>query len=441
MKKTFTILALALATLTASAQTETTPNRMLVTSTSGSVTGYAIDKVDSISFATVEGEVKAEVAYQKYATGDADTIWVSVQRTPAASAFSIAVLPTNTANRYNTDDIIARYMEMMNSPKFYQDFSSGQLTGFDSRFAANTSYTIVTMAYDEYGVACQASRADFTTPKKPTVGTPTVTYTLDSIGATAVKMTVTPNADTKAFYWCQFEKGAAQSQFEQWGPMMGFNNIEEMVKSFSWYSYSTEQVKTWDGLSPNTDYEIYVLPVDVDGNFGDIVVIPFTTAKLGGEGVANVDITIGEFGGNATDGYYQYITFTPNDQTGLYHAMVMTKEYFDTNYTDETIMDVLKSDTNPFNPYDTYWNLYGTDNNAWGLDLSTSYYALAMAKNANDEWSPLIKKEFTTPASATRAAASAKAPAVSQRIAAAKTNVHGVAPMVKAAGMKLVNVK
>ncbi len=441
MKKTFTILALALATLTANAQTATTPNRMLVNTTSGNRTAYAIDKVDSISFATVEGDVRADVAFQRYATGDADTLWVSVKRTPAAKSFSIAVLPTNTANRYNTDDIIARYMEMQNSAKFYEDFTSGQMTGFDSRFADNTSYTVVTMAYDEYGVACQASRSEFTTPKKATVGNPTVTYTIDSIGAMAVKMTITPNADTKEFYWCQFKKGEAQSQFETFGPMYGFNNIEEMVKRFSWYGYSTEQVKVWDELAPNTDYEIYVVPVDVNGTFGDIVVIPFTTAKQGGEGVANVDVTIGAFGGDATYGYYQYVTFTPNDQTSLYRALIIEKEAFEANYTDESIADMLKSDTNPYNPYDSHWDLYGVDSNAWGINPSTTCYALAMAKNINDEWSQLIKKEFTTPASATRAAVSGKAPAVGQRIAAAKGNVPGVAPLAKAAGVKFVDVK
>ncbi len=441
MKKTFTILALALASLTASAQTETTPNRMLVSTTSGDVKGYAIDKVDSISFATVEGEVKAEVSFQKFATGDADTLWVSVTRSAAAKAFSIAVLPTNTANRYNTDDIIARYMEMQNSAKYYQDFTSGQLTGFEKKFASNTSYTVVTMAYDEYGVACQASRANFTTPKAVTVGNPTVTYTIDSIGAQAVKMTVTPSADAKEFYWFQAKKGELQTQFEQWGPMFGYNNVEEMIKAFSWYGYSDEQVKVWDGLSPNTDYEVYVVAVDVNGNFGDVVTIPFTTGKLGGEGVAEVSISIGDFGGDETNGYYQYITFTPNDQTGLYHAMVMSKAYFDANYTDETVKDVLKSETNPFNPWDSQWNLYSTDKGTWSADPSTTYYALAMAQNGNGEWSELAKKEYTTPAAASTRV-SAKAPAISKALNHVQ-NVKkaGVAPMFKMSGAKLVNVE
>lgn len=442
MKKIFTLLAIVFASVAASAQTDNTPNRMLVNSKSGSYKAFAIDQVDSISFAKVEGDVRADVEFIKYATGDADTVWVSVKRTSAAKSFSIDVLPTNTAKRYSTDEIIASYMEMQNSQKYYDDFTAGQMTGFTTRFVGNTSYTVVTMAYDEYGVACQAARAEFTTPKAATVGTPTVTYTIDSIGAQAVKMTVTPNADTKEFYWCQFQKGEAQSQFEQWGPMFGYNNIEEMVKGFSWYSYSTEQVKVWDGLSPNTDYEIYVVPVDVNGTFGDIVVIPFTTAKLGGEGTAEVTITIGDFGGSSSDGYYQYITFSPNDQTALYHAMLMAKDYFESNYTDETVKDVLTADTNPFNPWDSYWNLYGTDYANWNVNLSTTYYALAMAKNANGEWGPLAKKEFSTKSLTPVVGAPAKAASLgARRVNAFKGNKAGLAPRLKPTGVKMVSVK
>lgn len=62
MKKTAILLAAVLAGATAFAQTEeTAPNRILVTNTAGSYTGYVIDYLDNISFARVEGEVLANV--------------------------------------------------------------------------------------------------------------------------------------------------------------------------------------------------------------------------------------------------------------------------------------------------------------------------------------------------------------------------------------------
>lgn len=73
MKKILSLLTLALFTLLASAQTGTTPNRLLVNSQLGTK-AFAIDKVDSLSFARVDGEIKANVQFLKFATGEADTL-------------------------------------------------------------------------------------------------------------------------------------------------------------------------------------------------------------------------------------------------------------------------------------------------------------------------------------------------------------------------------
>ena len=49
------------------------------------------------------------------------------------------------------------------------DFTNAQMTGFDEPFKDNTPYTVLTLGYDKYGVACSMSKAEFTTPKKPLV--------------------------------------------------------------------------------------------------------------------------------------------------------------------------------------------------------------------------------------------------------------------------------
>lgn len=439
MKKLYATIVFVLAVLVASAQT-LNPNRMLVTTTTGNVTGYAIDKVDSISFANVEGEVAANVNFLNYATGDTgDTIWVEVTRTADCESFSIDVLPTNTANRYNTDDIIASYFSMMGSSKYYQDFTSGQLSGFTTAFKANTSYTVITMGYDRYGVACKASRAEFTTPKKPLVGSPNVTWTLDEATASTLTFTFTPNADTQGFAYCLFKKGEAQSQYEQWGPMMGFSNMGDMIKQFSFYTFNTVKTNKWDGLSPNTEYEIYVQPWDVNGTYSDMVIATATTSKLGGEGVATVSVEIKEFGGDATNGYYQHITFTPNDQTALYRDIIITKEAYDSEWGDDKVKEYFMNDTNPYNPYDSYWDHYTVDDNYWSLSPATSYYAIARAKNANDEWGDLVKLEFTTPEAATKAPR--KVSQIGVRKEAPVGQRTAIVPASKWSGAKLTSVK
>lgn len=91
-KKILSTLALSLAMLTASAQSQ--PNRLIVHQKSGSFASYRIGSVDSLSFYNIEGEVRADVKINDYKTGDTgDTLWVAVTKTPACSSYRIDVLP------------------------------------------------------------------------------------------------------------------------------------------------------------------------------------------------------------------------------------------------------------------------------------------------------------------------------------------------------------
>lgn len=427
MKKFFSIAALALAMSTGvQAQTDVVPNRMIIHSSVASK-AYAVDHVDSISFARKDGEVKANVEFLRYEKNEdeGDIVYVKVTRTDPSSTFRIDVLPTNTAKQY--DDItFARYFERMSGTQLAEDFSEGKLSGFPTEFTANTSYTVVTLAYDEYGVPCQVSRAEFKTPKVPTVGTPSVTYTVDETTSSSFTLTVTPNKDCAEFYWCQFEKGKAQEQFEQWGPMFGLSSIEAMIKQFSGKPYSEEATNTWNELAPGTDYEVAVLPVDVEGNFGDLVYIYVTTKGQGGDGVAQVDVTVGDYVNNGGS-YVQTVTFTPNDQTALYHDAICVKDAYEKNGGDKGFTEYLKED----NSQDPNWNQYGVDKYIFEATPNTAYYALALAKNAKGEWGPLTKHEFTTGA-APAGVAPAKAVAMPKRIATKKAAKRtAVAPVMR----------
>ena len=427
MKKFFSIAALALAMSTGvQAQTDVVPNRMIIHSSVASK-AYAVDHVDSISFARKDGEVKANLEFLRYEKNEdeGDIVYVKVTRTDPSSTFRIDVLPTNTAKQYD-DLTFARYFERMSGTQLAEDFSEGKLSGFPTEFTANTSYTVVTLAYDEYGVPCQVSRAEFKTPKVPTVGTPSVTYTVDETTSSSFTLTVTPNKDCAEFYWCQFEKGKAQEQFEQWGPMFGLSSIEAMIKQFSGKPYSEEATNTWNELAPATDYEVAVLPVDVEGNFGDLVYIYVTTKGQGGEGIAQVTATVGDYVNNG-DSYVQTVTFTPNDQTALYHDAICAKDAYEKNGGDKGFTEYLKED----NSQDPNWNQYGVDKYIFEATPNTAYYALALAKNAKGEWGPLTKHEFTTGA-APAGVAPAKAVAMPKRVATKKAAKRtAVAPVMR----------
>lgn len=441
MKKLFTILALALATLTASAQTDV-PNRMLIkqgNEQNPTIKAFAINKVQEVNFARVDGEIKATIAFDSYVKKDdgQDMLKLAITRSESCESYCIDVLPANLAKLYD-DDTMAKYFEQKNAKKMYEDFTSGELTGIELK--GNTNYTVITLGYDQYGVPGETSRADFTTPKDQTVGTPSVTCNFDEITGTSFTVTVTPNADCGEYFLVQLGRGELEKQFEQWGPMMGYANIGDMIKGFAWYGHNEVYTQTFGDLLPCTDYDLVILPTDVNGTYGDIITVPVTTAKQGGEGVAEMTITYDAVGGDAESGYYLPVTYTPNDQTSIHHDLLIEKNFFNQNYTDESLAALMKSDTNPFNPYDTYWNAIGVKNEKWNCTPGETYYAVSIAKNANGEYGPFAKVEIVTaPKNASAKVAKAEN-GVANRIAKAAKAKAGVAPVFKG-GIQLKNVK
>lgn len=433
MKKIFSImLGLAMA-MGVNAQTEN-PNRLIMMSQAGNK-AYALDKIDSIYFAKKEGQVRADVKFLKYVKDDkkGDILHVAVTRTDPNCSYCIDVLPANTAKRYS-DDVLAQYFDQQKTTKFNQDFTNAELTGFKQELEPNTKYTVFTVAYDEYGVACEASRADFTTPKAPLIGNPAISYTIDETTSSSFTLTVTANKDCLGYYWCMFEKGQAQAQFEQWGPMFGFPNIESMIAQFSGREYDGVSTNTWKDLAPATDYEVCVVPVDEAGTFADMVTIPVTTKQQGGEGVAQVAITSG--GANVYEDKLTYtIIFTPNDQTAVHHDLVVSKEAFDKEGEETWKNYLLNGD-----PQDPNYNQYGVDKYTFEANAGEDYYGIAIAKNANGEYGPMVKELFKVEAPAGVAPAKVKANkgGVATRI---KTNEKRTAVVPVMKSVKLVSAE
>lgn len=437
MKKIFSImLGLAMA-MGVNAQTEN-PNRLIMMSKVGNK-AYAIDKIDSIYFAKKEGEVRADVKFLEYVKDDkkGDVLHVAVTRTDPNCSYCIDVLPANTAKRYS-DDVLAQYFDQQKTTKFYQDFTDAELTGFKQELEPNTKYTVFTVAYDEYGVACEASRADFTTPKTPLIGNPAISYTIDETTTSSITLTVTANEDCFGYYWCLFDKGQAQAQFEQWGPMFGFQNIESMIAQFSGKKYEKVTTYTWKDLKPGTEYDICVVPVDEAGTYADMVTIPVTTKQQGGEGVAQVAITSGGASVQKTDDGDKLtytIIFTPNDQTAVYHDGVVSKKKFD-----EDGEEFWKNYLLNGNPQDPNYNQYGVDKYTFEANVGEEYYGIAIAKNANGEYGPMVKELFKVEAPAGVAPAKVKANkgGVATRI---KTNEKRTAVVPVMKSVKLVSAE
>ncbi len=392
MKRLLFLFTFIAASLFAWAQNNNT--RVLIHETNGNVKGYLVERVDSIDFVKIAGPVSVEAKFLKYSAGaDGDTIWAAFQRNADCFGYRFSIVPKVLADKLENEMQYITMIERSNNPLFTEDFTNAQMTGI-GKLKDNTNYTLLVAAYDKYGIACTAQRVDFTTPRKALVGSPKITATVVDTKTDNLTIKFTPNSDVAGYGVCLFEKGQAEAQFEQWGPMMGFANMGDMIKRFSGKDHVGEENITWNGLKPNTEYEIYALPWDTKGTYADMAIIYATTKKLGGEGVAKVEIEIKEFGGTS-EGYWQRVIYTPNDQSSLHRDIIMDKEVYDQADKGEAyVLKLLKED----HPQDPYWDQFGVDDVKWNAEPNKTYIAFSIAKNAKDEWGPLASKQFTTPA-------------------------------------------
>lgn len=386
---------------------------MVVTSTSGQTTSYAVDRIQQIAFPVASGEAKAEVSVSSI---DADNVTFVVTRNEHATSFKLDILPSLRANAM-TDEQLVNYVDANNKTVYTQDFTSGvvALSSFGAK--AQTEYTAVTVGIDEFGTLCGVSRANFTTLPAVLVGSPKIEQGELAIDARSFSLTTTANADVKGYATLSGEKGIIQSQYKSWGPMMGFTNFCDMVKSWGFSHEPGENgweavTDSWKNMSPGTDYEIFVQGWDANDNYMPCDTISFITKELGGAGLATVDIALGDYklqDWNGEQLYSQFITFTPNDQSSCYRFTVCTAENY--NKDPEGYANDLRQD--PPMPMSN-WFFYEPITTDFQINPETDAVALAVAKNAKGEWGTVIVKSFTTP--------SASASAVAKKLRSVKAN-------------------
>ena len=223
--------------------------------------------------------------------------------------------------------------------------------------------------------------------------TPSVDYNIDEVGTDFITMTFMPNADAAGYAFCLFEAGTAEQQFAMFGPWMGFQTMSDMIKAWGITQTETYQY-TWTNQAPGSDYEIYVQCWDADGVDADMIIIPVTTASMGGDGEAVMTIEISAFGGDPEYGYYQWVTYIPNEEVAKHRDMIILKSAYESaEWGLENVLNYLKQD----NPYDPYWDQYGIDEAQWNAEPDTWYIAFSIGMNAHGEWGPLASVEFKTP--------------------------------------------
>lgn len=392
MKKlSIMILAVFATVFSAFAQEGQVPNRLLLNNTIGNYTGYILDRVDNLTFARVEGVAKAEI---EISDADLDEITLSITKSDVCNAYKLDVIPATVADAYNDLTLITYINRNPDVPVFFDDYTDASLTGITLN--PGSEYVVVTIGLDPYGIEDGVERARFTTESLSVTGNPEVTAEVVDRQLQSFSVKFTPNDDVMEYYCLAGEKGTMQSQYDMFGPMFGFSSFTQMIMAWGAPRIG-EDVVTWSDMAPNTEYEVFYVALDLEGNPAPYQVIETSTLALGGSGSAWVDIALGDYvyadwGDEMLPS--QFLTFTPNEESSCYRFGVYLAETYDA-YADE-IKDELRSD--PPMPA-AYWFFYEPMTTDFQINPNTECVAIGAAKNGNGEWGEVNEFRFTTAAS------------------------------------------
>ncbi len=146
----------------------------------------------------------------------------------------------------------------------------------------NNAQTIIT-ALEQHGL----QQHDCNTPSY----NPQVSITVDQVLETEVTATFTPNEDCASYGYMM----ATEAEIQEW---MGIAGLD--LPEYLWnYGMPGSGVisNTFSDLTPNTEYVIYAVPADIDGNLGEVVQEPVITTPGGGTEIMP-DFTATDIEGN-----------------------------------------------------------------------------------------------------------------------------------------------
>ncbi len=212
--------------------------------------------------------------------------------------------------------------------------------------------------------------------EEPEELTPVVEIEVTNVTPRSVDVAFIPT-DACAKYFILLD---TEESMEMWAAGFGVT-LEQLIEMWS-IEKSGPSTKLWDELVPDTEYTIFVLSKDAEGNIVQLDREKVTTGVLGGEGISVIDLQV-----KVTSNTSVFVTATPNEETAEYHYILIEKAYADSIGVDST-MQIIYTD-----PY----VLYEIDEWEWiDLNAETEFYAIAQGKNAKGEWGEITQVEFKT---------------------------------------------
>ena len=374
-------------------------NNLNIHNSNGQIDRYAIDNIDSLTFKNIEGKVAAEVNIIDYSTSH---VKFDITRTASCKGFMLMCMDYGSIISLSSDDL-AKYISENAAEVYYQDFEGVEIN--DLSLDHNTEYAIVTVGLDEYDLPCDVTKARFVTRASYLEGNPEVMVEvtkneLNEDNFCDFTLKLTPNSETSKYSVFVAEAGVTDYQFIMFKAMEGWNNLGDMIEGWG-YEFSGNKSQQYPNEVPGALYEVYIQAQDVNGTRAPYQVFRFRTQGLGGEGVASVDIKLGEYVmaewmNQETYEWElkpsQFFTFTPNDHSNSYRYDVMLESTYKNDIDGH--QEDLCSD--PFMPTDG-WFQYEKITTDYQIDPGLKCVAIAAAKNSLGEWGPVTELYFTTP--------------------------------------------
>ena len=363
--------------------------RMLIYSKSGEVLPYRIEHIDSIKFLSDEVDLSLNptvAAHENGKTGwmklSVGSVGSNVQRIQVIipESYMIANMDDMQCLRLFTPEMAARMGNQIFEVEGNKEYDlSGLQRGY--------TYTALFLPYDEIGCAGNVKRIEFTVPNGKLAGNPKIEVNFSDITTTGYTATLTPNDDVTGYFFLNMETD--DPTLDQMMQMMRIPDLKHYIVQFG-RSFTTGnphegvQESVMTDFKPGTSYTVYVVLIDTDGQYSDVQKFTVTTEKKGTSETAHVSIEVKDITKTTAT-----IVNTPDENTSSYRETIVEKSL----YNEENIIKYLQETP------DSQELPYHSDEYTWTwpeLKPGTTYYAVAMAKNGDNEWGPLTKVEFTT---------------------------------------------
>ena len=204
---------------------------------------------------------------------------------------------------------------------------------------------------------------------------PQVAINIDQVLETEVTVTFTPNADCASYNYLL----ATESEVQQWLTMLGM----ELPDYLHTYGFPAEESisHTFTELTPDTEYMVYAVPADPDGNLGEVVQETVTTTNGGGGTDIMPDFTATDIEGNEINLY---------SILDAGQAVFINFFLYGDEYSEAPMNDVLESyRLYGCNQHDVFFmeiTPNGTDANcqAWVERFGVQYPTISRAGGGND---------------------------------------------------------